>query len=256
MNKIDESLDAFWISKLGVERLAELPGGSDGEGAQEKAINVVRQLGDDREQFHDLLWAGFDGYFHQWVYARTLGKKSMAGHLAGLPVGKSEGEVEWWSQQVPSKGRVRVLAGIRKEMQFLEADRVVRQTVVVPVMAEALPSYLRVRVLTLQSTVTTWSDLLEIPIRRILTPVVEKELAEQLYRTLDPFLPGLGDMQDLSVQAIALMKDTDAVYTYSGTFGVKKVGRTVGRTQHTAEGDRLGRRRKPLHAVMKSEFEN
>jgi hypothetical protein len=252
MNKIDERLDAFWISKLGVTRLAELPGGSSGASPLEKALNVVRQLGDDRQRFHELIWEGFDGYFHQSVYARKLGRKSMAGPLAELPVGERQGEVEWWSQQsLPSK-RTRVLAGARKQMEFLsESDQVVRQTVVIPVMAEALPMRLRIRVLTVQSTVPTWTELLGVPIRRILTPVVDNELVDLIFHALEHLAPGLGEMQDLSAQTVELMKDTAKVYTYSGTFGV----RMVGRTRHTAEGGWLGRRRQPLHAVMRSEFD-
>lgn len=47
------------------------------------------------------------------------------------------------------------------------------------------------------------------------------------------------------------MKDTDHVYTYSGTLNVQ----TVGRTTHVTEGGKLrGRRRQPLHRVMPVKF--
>lgn len=252
MNPISERMDAFWISKLGVARLAELPGGSVVGSPPEKALGVLRQLKGDRQRFYELLQEGFEGYFHQSVYARTVGKKSMAGPLAELPVGESHGAVEWWAQQSqPSKGYARVLAGVRKEMEFISVtNQIVQQTVTVPAMMEALPRRLRVRVLTVQSTATTWSDLLGIPVRRILTPIVDNELSDLIYDALGQLTPGVGEMQDLSAQAVELMKDTERVYTYSGTFGV----RTVGRTRHTSEGGRLGMRRQPLHGVMQPEF--
>lgn len=254
MDSIDERLHAFWISKLGVDRLAELQGKSTDESPFEKALSVVRQLGEDRRRFHDLIWEGLDGYFHQSVYARTLGRKSMSGPLAELQVGKSQGEVEWWSRQsLPSRKGIRVLGGAHKRMEFLtETDQIVRQIVAVPIMVEALPSRLRIRALTLQSTSTTWTDLMGVPIRRILTPVVDNELTDLVFKALEPLSPGLGEMQDLSARAVDLMKDVAKVYTYSGTYGV----RTVGRTQHKSEGGRPGgRHRQPLHVVMQPEFD-
>jgi hypothetical protein len=253
MNPISERMDAFWLSKLGVACLAELPGGAVVGNPLEKALGVLRQLKGDRERFHELIQEGFDGYFHQSVYARTVGTKSMAGPLAGLPVGKSHGAVEWWAQQSQlSKGYTRVLAGVQKEMEFISAtNQFVQQTITIPAIVEALPRRLRVRVLTVQSTAITWTELLGIPIRRILTPVVDNELADLIYDALGQLTPGIGEMQDLSEQAVELMKDTGRVYTYSGTFGV----RTVGRTRHTSEGGRLGTRRQPLHVVMRPEFD-
>ena len=253
MNPVSKRMEAFWLSKLGVARLAELPGGSVVGSPLEKALGVLRQLKGGRQRFYELIQEGFEGYFHQSVYARTVGKKSMAGPLAELPVGKSHGAVEWWAQQSQtSKGYARVLAGVRKEMEFISVtNQVVQQAVTVPAMVEALPRRLRVRVLTVQSTATTWSDLLGVPVRRILTPVIDNELADLIYDALGQLTPGVGEMQDLSDQAVELMKDTERVFTYSGTFGV----RMIGRTRHTSEGGRLGIRRQPLHAVMRPEFD-
>lgn len=249
---VAENLEAFWISKLGAERLAELPGGSSGRGNLDKALNVVKEIKKDREAFHGLIYDGFDGYFHQSVFARTLGRKSMAGRLTELELGKTEKDVEWWARQTPRAGHVRVLAGARKQMQFLtEDDDVIRRTVSIPVMIEAVPSQLRVRALTVQSTVPTWTELLGVPVRRILTPVVDTELADQLFHAMTDAPEDLGEMQDLSAKAVELMKSTENVHTYSGTFNV----RTVGHTKHTAGGGRGGRRRQPLHAVMRPEFD-
>jgi hypothetical protein len=252
MNRIDERLNAFWISKLGVDRLTELQGKSTDGSPFEKALRIVRQIGEDHERFHDLIWEGLDGYFHQSVHTRTLGRKSLSGPLAKLSVGKSQGEIEWWSRQsLPSRKGIRVLCGARKRMEFLtETDQIVRHVVTVPVMVEALSSRLRIRVVTLQSTATTWTDLMGVPVRRILTPVTENELADLLLNILAQIEPGLGQMQDLSARSVELMKDVDKVYTYSGTYGV----RTVGRTQHRSEGGRRGSHRQPLHVVMQPEF--
>ena len=247
-----ENLNAFWISKLGADRLAELPGGTTGGSSLEKALNVVRELKKDRETFYNLLFEGFDGYFHQSVFARALGKKSMASTLAKLPIGKTEKEVEWWASQTPRAHHVRVLAGVRRSMQFLTAKGVaVRHIITIPVLIEAIPSLLRVRTLTVQSTPTTWSALLGEVIDRILSPVVDTELLDQALGATGAPFEDLGEMVDLSAQAVALMKDTNNIYTYAGTFAVK----TVGHTRHMTGGGGLGRKRQPMHVVMRPEFD-
>jgi hypothetical protein len=246
-----ENLNAFWISKLGADRLAQQAGGSTGRSSLDKAQNVMRELKKDNQTFFNLLFEGFDGYFHQSVFARGL-KKSMASTLAKLEIGKTVKDVEWWATQSPKAHHVRVLAGVRRQMQFLTAKDVGEWYVItIPVMIEAMPSLLRVRTLTVQSTPTTWSELLGKEITRILTPVVDTELQDQaLGGTGAPF-EDLGEMVDLSAQAIELMKDTTDVYTYAGTFAV----RTVGYTRHATGGGGLGRKRQPMHHVMHPEFD-
>ena len=247
-----DNLNAFWISKLGADRLAQLPGGTVGRGSLDKALNVVRQLKRDRETFYNLLFEGFDGYFHQSVFARALGKKSMASTLAKLEVGKTVKDVEWWATQTPRAHHVRVLAGVRRSMLFLtDKEETVRHIITIPVLIEAIPSLLRVRTLTVQSTPTTWSELLGNSIARILTPVVDTELHDQALGATGAPFEDLGEMVDLSARAVALMKDTANVYTYAGTFAV----RTVGHTRHMTGGGGLGRKRQPMHVVMLPEFD-
>lgn len=247
-----ENLNAFWISKLGADRLAQMPGGTNGRGSLDKALNVVRELKRDRETFYKLLFEGFDGYFHQSVFARALGKKSMASTLARVEIGKTVKDVEWWATQSPRQHHVRVLAGVRRHMQFLNAKDVgVWHVITIPVMIEAMPSLLRVRTLTVQSTPAMWSELLGEEIIRILSPVVDTELQDQALGATGAAFEDLGEMVDLSEQAVALMKDTANVYTYAGTFAV----RTVGHTRHATGGAGLGRKRQPMHQVMRPEFD-
>ena len=246
-----ENLNAFWISKLGADRLAQLPGGTNGRGSLDKALNIMRELKRDRETFYNLLFEGFDGYFHQSVFARSLGKKSMASTLAKLEMGKTVKDVEWWATHTPRAHHVRVLAGVRRRMQFLtDKDVAVRHVITIPVLIEAVPSLLRVRTLTVQSTPTTWSELLGDSITRILTPVVDTELHDQALDATGAAFEDLGEMVDLSAQAIDLMKETTNVYTYSGTFAV----RTVGHTRHMTGGGG-SRKRQPMHTVMGVEFD-
>ena len=245
-----ENLNAFWISKLGADRLAQLPGGSTGRSSLDKALNVVRELKKDRETLYNLLFEGFDGYFHQSVFVRDL-KKSMASTLANLEIGKTVKDVEWWAIQSPKAHHVRVLAGVRRQMQFLTAKDVGEWYVItIPVMIEAMPSLLRVRTLTVQSTPTTWSELLGKEITRILTPLVDTELHDQALGATGVPVGDLGEMVDYSRHAVELMKDTANVYTYAGTFAV----RTVGQTRHATGGGGLGRKRQPMHVVMSTEF--
>lgn len=246
-----ENLNAFWISKLGADRLAQLPGGANGRGSFEKALNVMRELKKDRVIFYNLLFEGFDGYFHQSVFARALGKKSMASTLSKLEIGKTEKDVEWWATHSPKAHHVRVLAGVRKQMQFLNNKGLAKwYAITIPVMIEAVPSLLRVRTLTVQSTPTTWSELLGDEIARVLTPVVDSELQDQALAATGAPFDDLGEMVDLSAKAVGLMKDTDNVYTNAGTFAV----RTVGHTRHMTGGGG-SRKRQPLHMVMRPEFD-
>ena len=249
--QLADALEAFWISKLGTERVKELPGGDVAGTTLDRARNVIRTIGKDRERFHALLFEGFDGYFHQSVFARQL-TKSITKELKALPTGKKVNDVELWTMTSPTTGTVRVLAGVRKQMQFLtEKDQVIRETITIPAIAETIPSYFRVRVLTVQSTVKAWTELLGTEINRILSPVVDTDLAENMFRAVETTGANLGDLHDLSEQAVELMKNTKSVYTYSGTFGVRKVGRT----RHSTEGGFLNRGRQPLHNVMKPEFD-
>lgn len=246
-----ENLNAFWISKLGADRLAQLPGGTNGRGNFDKALNIMRELKKDRATFYNLLFEGFDGYFHQSVFARGLGKKSMASTLSKLEIGKTQNDVEWWAMQSPKAHHVRVLAGVRTRMQFLtDKDIAVRHLITIPVMIEAVPSLLRVRTLTVQSTATTWSELLGESITRILTPVIDTDLQDQGLRATGAAVDDFGEMLDLSAEAVGLMKNTNDVYTYAGTFAV----RTVGHTRH-ATGGGGGRKRQPLHLVMRPEYD-
>jgi hypothetical protein len=248
---LSDALEAFWISKLGADRVKQLPGGDGSATTMERARGVMRVIGKDRAQFHKLLFEGFDGYFHQSVFARVL-KKSIAKELEELPTGKKVNDVELWTTMTPARGSVRVLAGVRKQMQFLtEKDQVVREMITIPVIAETIPSYFRVRVLTVQSTVKTWTELLGKEINRILSPIVDTDLAENVFRVVEASGANLGEMHDLSKHAVDLMKNTQTVFTYSGTFGVRKVGRT----RHSTEGGFLSRGRQPLHRVMKPEFD-
>lgn len=246
---LTDNLDAFWLSKLGADRLSHLTEASDGD-VSDKALAVVRQLAKDRGRFYGLLFDGFDGYFHQSVYARK--KTSLLQRLKKLSMGKAEGQVDWWSRQSDGANHVRVLAGVRKDLDFVVGNRVVTRTIPIPAMAEAFSSDFRVRILTVQSKPETWGKLLNLDINRLLTPINETELSQTLYDAISPDLADFGNIQNLSSMAVKLMKDTDRVLTFSGTFGVKKVNVKVGRTRHSTDG-RYGNR-SPMHEVMPSEF--
>jgi hypothetical protein len=247
MNRTD-NLDAFWISKLGSDRLSDLTETS-GEDVSDKALAVVRELAKNRNRFYDLLFEGFDGYFHQSVYARK--DTSLLGRLKQLSIGKTAGKVEWWSKQ-SGDDQVRVLAGVRKDVEFVVGSRVVTETIPIPAMVEASASSLRVRILTVQSKPETWGKLLNLEITRMLTPIKDTELSETIYDALHPELAEFGKIQNLSSMAVKLMKDIDHVLTYSGTFGVKNKTTKVGRTRHSTDG-RFGTRN-PMHVVMEPEF--
>jgi hypothetical protein len=72
-----------------------------------------------------------------------------------------------------------------------------------------------------------------------------------LHKAIEHMGMDTGKIWNLSAKAAGLMVDIARVHTYSGTYGVRKVGRT----RHTTEGGRPGRHRRPLHEVMREDFE-
>jgi hypothetical protein len=244
-----ENVRAFWVSKLGIARLAELAEDSAGGSPLDKARALLRK-NKEREFLYGLIIEGFDGYFHQSVFVRSVDPKVVNDHISALGIGQTSNRIEWWSRNDDPK-HIRVLAGVHLPIEFLTAEnRTVTHTISIPAMIELVGTTLRIRTLTVQSTASTWSQLVGVSIRRLLTSVIDSELAERLMLSVtDP--EHLGEMQDLSSQAIDLMKDTDHVYTYAGTL----MFQTVGRSTHATEGGNLrGRRRQPLHRVMQAKF--
>jgi hypothetical protein len=245
---IAENVRAFWVSKLGTARLAELSEGAGGRSTLEKARTILRS-NKGKEFFYALVSEGFDGYFHQSAFLRTVDHKVIKKKLAAIETGHTEHGIEWWARD-DNPNHIRILAAVVQRMEFLtENNQAVPHNILVPAMVELVGDTLRVRALTVQSTASTWTQLIEVPIRRLLTSVADTEIADRLIvSTTD--LEHLGTMQNLSAQAIALMKNTEHVYTYSGTLSVEKVGRT----SHMTEGARIGGRRQPMHKVMRSRF--
>lgn len=246
---IAENVRAFWVSKLGTARLTDLADDSAGGTPLDKARAILRK-NKEREFLNGLIVEGFDGYFHQSVFVRTVDPRVISQSLLALELGQTHNGIEWWLRNDDPK-HIRVLAGVHQSIEFLTAEnRTVTHTISIPTMIELVGPTLRIRTLTVQSTASTWEQLIGTATRRLLTSVIDSDLAERLIMSVtDP--EHIGEMQDLSAQAIALMKDTKHVYTYSGTLNVQ----TVGRTTHVTEGGTpKGRRRQPLHKVMRKKF--
>jgi len=251
MNEIAIRLRAFWISKLGADFLDKLQGGSTGNSVLEKAVNVIRQQKSDPNKYKELIWNGFDGYFHQSVFSRILRKNSLVNQLAKLPIGEAQNRVEWWAKETLTTERLRVLGAVQKKMEFLsETGDLKTQLVSVPFLIEAQALLFRIRVLTVQSTISAWNEIMGFPISRILTHITANELADVVCNVLEQSASELGEMDDLSSQVKNLLKNTNKVHVYSGAFMVGNVGRT----RHTAERGLLGRHRRPLHVVMQDEY--
>lgn len=239
------------MSKLGTARLSELLKDAGGRSSIEKARNILRK-NKGKEFYHGLLNEGFDGYFHQSVFIRTVDHKVVSDKLSTIDVGQIQNGIEWLTRD-EKPDRIRVLAAVSQRMEFLPEDNVaIRHNISVPAIVELLGNTLRIRTLTVQSTSSTWSQLMEVPIRRLLSSVSDAEIAERLIvATTDP--EHFGEMKNLSAQAVDLMKNIEHVNTYLGTLNVE----TVGRTSHAMEGGgRIGKKRQPMHLVdkMKAKF--
>lgn len=175
----------------------------------------------------------------------------MKGRLSAIEIGSTQNGIEWLVRD-DNPDHIRVLVAVTQRMQFLtEDDQVVRHNISVPAIVELVGDMLRIRTLTVQSTASAWSQLVDVPIRRLLSLVADTEIAERLIvATTDP--EHFGSMRNLSAQAIELMKDTEHIYTYLGTLPVE----TVGRASYATEGGgKLGRKRQPMHLVMRTRFD-
>jgi hypothetical protein len=251
VTKLEKALYAKWISRFGRAKVKDLADGlKAGRSVSEKSKAVVESK--DHKELHALLLEGFDGYFHQTVYLRNLKKaKHSVDAVNSIPVGGKGADSVVLEERTTqaTDNEARCLLMVTQSLEFLPTDGpTVTRDIPFPVAVGAGGSGLTVQVLTMQSSVKTWSEILEFELRRLLTPVHADSLYDAALSFLRTSKVDVGDYVDYSSAAIALMKRAD-VDTYSGSY---EFG-TVGSTKHdTVRG--MGKKQ-PLRTSMKSKFD-
>lgn len=250
MTKLEKALYAKWISRFGRAKVKDLADGLDaGRSVAEKSEAVVESS--STEELRALILKGFGGFFHQTVYLRKLAKaKQSARAVNEIPVrGKSVDSVVLEERtSSATDGEARGLLMVTQNMEFLQKEGpTVSADIPFPIAVRIAAGNLTVHVLTMQSTVETWGEILGKDLRRMLTPVHADTLHDQALNFLRKAKVDVGDYVDYSGAAVKLIKRAD-INAYSGAF---EVG-TVGSTRHDTV---RGRGKKPLRDSMKGKFE-
>jgi len=250
VTKLEKALYAKWISRFGRAKVKDLADGLDaGRSVSEKSKAVVESSND--AELRGLLLEGFAGYFHQTVYLRNLKKPKQSAHAVNsIPVGGKGVDSVVLEERTSKAGddEARCLLMVTQIMEFLPIDgRPVTRDIPFPVAVGVGGRSLTVQVLTMQSTVKTWGEILELELRRLLTPVHADSLYDMALNFLRTSKVDVGDYVDYSDAAVTLMKTVD-IDTYSGSY---EIG-TVGSTKHDTV---RGKGKKSLRASMRSEFD-
>lgn len=149
---------------------------------------------------------------------------------------------------VQDKQNARCLLMVSRDMEFLPLDgSAIVKTIPFPVAVWVSDSTLTIHVLTMQSSLKAWGEILGEDLKRILTPVRADPLHDAALGFLAKHDVPVGAYVDYSKRAIQLMKSARAD-TFSGTY---EVG-TAGSTKH----DTLRQNPpKPLRTSMPEEYE-
>lgn len=250
MTKLEKALYAKWISRFGRAKVKDLADGLDaGRSVSERSKAVVESS--NGKELRALLLEGFDGYFHQTVYLRNLKKAKQSAHAINSiqMEGKAVDSVVLEERTTKATDdNARCLLMVTQTMEFLPKDgATVTRDIPFPVAVGVAGHSLTVQVLTMQSTIKTWGEILEIELRRLLTPVHADTLYDTALNFLRTSKVEVGEYVDYSDAAITLMKRAD-VDTYSGSFEIGRVGSTKHDTIR-------GRDKKPLRTSMRSKFD-
>jgi hypothetical protein len=250
VTKLEKALYAKWISRFGRAKVKDLAHGLDaGRSVSERSKAVVESS--NGKELRALLLEGFDGYFHQTVYLRNLKKaKQSAQVVNSIPMtGKSVDSIVLEERTTKAgDNEARCLLMVTQTMEFLPKDGpTVTEDIPFPVAVGVGGHSLTVQVLTMQSTIKTWGEILEIELRRLLTPVHADTLYDAALNFLRTSKVDVGEYVDYSDAAVTLMKRAD-VETYAGSY---EIG-TVGSTKHDTV---RGRGKRSLRASMRTEFD-
>lgn len=250
MTKLEKALYAKWISRFGRKRVKDLAKGLDaGKSIAERSEAVVKSS--SKKDLSALILEGFAGFFHQTVYLRRLSRpKQSAKAVNEIPMkGEAVDSVVLEERTSDATGaEARCLLMVTKTMEFLPSEgQTVVEDIPFPVAIAIAAGNLTVQVLTMQSTVDTWGEILGENLRRILTPVHADALYDQALNFLRKSKVDVGEYVDYSGAAVKLMKRSD-INTYSGTF---EIG-TVGSTKHDTV---RGKGKRSLRDSMKAKFE-
>lgn len=250
MTNLERALWTKWIGRFGSSKVRELADGlKAGRSITEKSAAVVKSRTAD--ELRSMLFQGFDGYFHQTVYLRKLAKPAdSAAALAAIEVGtETSNSVTFETLDDDSSAGSRYLVMATRTIEFLPrgAGDVIAEDIPFPATVGIAKGILTIQVLTMQSGVETWAEIVGKELRRMLTIIQADGIYDQVLNSLRELQIDAGDYVDYSTAASKLLKDK-AVDTYSGAFGVG----TVGSTKHDTV---RGKKRRPLRESMPKKFE-
>lgn len=247
MTKLEKALYRKWISRFGRNKIREL---AKGLKAADKSIAAKTDAIVDHgnaDSLNDLLLEGFDGFFHQSVFVRKIGKTAASYEaMRSLSVDADYGNVSLEKLECYPK-EIRCLFMANRKMEFvLESSSVVAKSIPFPVAVSLEDDTLTVQVLTMQVTIKTWSEILGDQIRRTLTIIRADDLADMVQTCLMQAGVDLGDYIDYSKTATKLLKQANT-NTYSGTLEIGQDGSTKHNTIR-------GKGKRPLRVSMPAKF--
>ncbi len=250
MTDLEKALYAKWISRFGRTKVKDLAKGLDaGRSIAEKSKALVESSSE--KVLRALILEGFDGFFHQTVYLRKLPKaRKSVEALNAIPVrGKAVGSVvlaERTGEATDAESRCLVM--VTQTMEFLPKEGpTVSADIPFPAAVGIAAGNLTVQVLTMQSTLKIWGEILEEELRRMLTPVHADAIYDEALNFLRTSKVDVGNYVDYSGAAVKLMKRAD-INTYSGAFEIGSVGSTKHDTVR-------GKGKRSLRDSMNAKFE-
>lgn len=228
MPDLRERLYATWIARLGRSRVAEIA--NAGTTLAEKAEAIVSS---SRPAALDaLLVDGFFHHFHQSVYVRTLARG--AASLRDVDRRQTGNGVRVRLEDAGS-----LLLMVSQDIEFLPSDGTpFTEKIDFPVLIRGGGGTLVIQVITMQSDVETWSQIVDVPVRRILTPISSDKIHDQVLEFLNGTLGvRFGGYIDYSARAIEFIQEF-SVDTFSGRYEVGAAGVNESQTVGATDGRR------------------
>lgn len=251
LSELRKRLYATYIVRLGSSRVssvakAELSRDVGGASADEKAMEIVESYG--YQALDEMIVEGFGRNYHQTVYVyKTEGNPT---RFRGARTGTTEGV------------RIRHVGPDASElmmlfpwtMEFLAPNGpTFSRTIQVPVLVRVGDGRLRIHVMTLKAGSSTWSWIVESPVRRPLTHVNPDRVHDEVLQFVsDHYLVRHGSYVNYSRRAKTFMKEGE-VDAFSGAFEERDDAGPKGTTRHDSIPST--RNRRPLRESMPRQFD-
>jgi hypothetical protein len=247
---IEKALYTTWIRRFGAAKVKELAAEFEAGRSLAKKSEAIVEAKSERD-LNALLLEGFRGFFHQTVYLRWLADwESASTDLQSIPVPHSGADSVTLQELQSSAANddVRCLLSATRKMEFLtEEGEILAIEVPFPVALTAKRNIAIVHVLTMQSTVDTWGEIVGKRLRKMLIPVKADAIHDQALNFMRSRKIQIGDYVDYSEVSRGIIK-SDQIDTFSGEFEVGTFGSSKHKTVR-------GKNKRALRESMKTEYE-